>query len=75
LGQAGARRLVSGGPVKQIAGLLTAPVRRPALHVHLGAPLRLMDDRTTATEHAHRAVTAAWRTAAEHIGESSPVAV
>ncbi|MFF2025641.1 lysophospholipid acyltransferase family protein [Streptomyces sp. NPDC058171] len=75
LGQAGARRLVSGGPVKQLAGLLTAPVRRPALHVHLGAPLSLADDRVTATEHAHGAVTAAWRTAAARIGEPSPVAV
>ncbi|MGX2992734.1 lysophospholipid acyltransferase family protein [Streptomyces sp. JNUCC 64] len=75
LGQAGARRLVSGGPVKQLAGLLTAPVRRPSLHVHVGAPIRLTGDRATATEEAHRAVTAAWRTAAGHLGEEPVPAV
>ncbi|WP_267245670.1 1-acyl-sn-glycerol-3-phosphate acyltransferase [Streptomyces sp. PR69] len=69
LGQAGARRITSGSGLKQIAGLVTAPVRRPRLHVHLGAPLRLPDDVTAATATAHRAVTAAWRTAARRLGE------
>ncbi|MYS07344.1 1-acyl-sn-glycerol-3-phosphate acyltransferase [Streptomyces sp. SID6041] len=69
IGQAGARRITSGGRVKQIAGVLTAPVRRPCLHVHIGAPLRLPSDVTTATQLAHGAVTAAWRTAAGAIGE------
>ncbi|MGW1148627.1 lysophospholipid acyltransferase family protein [Streptomyces sp. NPDC002454] len=67
LGQAGARRLLSGGPAKHAAGLLTAPVRRPALHVHIGAPLHLEGDRVAATQRAHRALTAAWRTAVEHV--------
>ncbi|MER6397158.1 MULTISPECIES: lysophospholipid acyltransferase family protein [unclassified Kitasatospora] len=66
LGQAGARRLSSGGAVKQLAGLTTAPARRPALHVHLGAPVHLDDDLATATATAHRAVTAAWATAARN---------
>ncbi|WP_405983660.1 lysophospholipid acyltransferase family protein [Streptomyces sp. NBC_00872] len=72
LGQAGARRLVSGGPAKQLAGLATAPLRRPDLHVHIGAPVLLPGERTVATACAHRAVSAAWRTAAARIGE--PVA-
>ncbi|MGW4855723.1 lysophospholipid acyltransferase family protein [Streptomyces sp. NPDC004288] len=69
IGQAGARRITSGGRAKQLAGVLTAPVRRPGLHVHIGTPLRLPDDVTTATELAHRAVTEAWRRAAGALGE------
>ncbi|MBF6044559.1 1-acyl-sn-glycerol-3-phosphate acyltransferase [Streptomyces sp. NRRL B-1677] len=69
LGQAGARRVTSGSRPKQLAGLFTAPVRRPALHVHIGAPVRLTGDRASATVRAHAAVTSAWRTAAERIGE------
>ncbi|MFH8788595.1 lysophospholipid acyltransferase family protein [Streptomyces roseoverticillatus] len=69
LGQAGARRVTSGSRPKQLAGLITAPVRRPALHVHVGAPVRLTGDRASATVRAHAAVTSAWRTAAERIGE------
>ncbi|MFE2108867.1 lysophospholipid acyltransferase family protein [Kitasatospora sp. NPDC059463] len=68
LGQAGSRRLTSGGPVKQLAGLATAPVRRPTLHVHLGAPLRLPADTAEATARAHHAVTAAWTVAARRAG-------
>ncbi len=49
LGQAGSRRLTSGGTAKQLAGLATAPVRRPGLHVHLGAPLHLPADTAEAT--------------------------
>ncbi|MGW7587060.1 lysophospholipid acyltransferase family protein [Kitasatospora sp. NPDC054768] len=63
LGQCGARRLSSGGTAKQLAGFATAPLRRPALHVHLGTPLHLPGDIPEATAAAHRAVTAAWRTA------------
>jgi 1-acyl-sn-glycerol-3-phosphate acyltransferase len=69
VGQAGARRVTSGKPVKQIAGLVTAPLRRPALHVHVGAPVVLSGDRAARTEGAHHAVTAAWRTAAGLLGE------
>ncbi|MER7755363.1 lysophospholipid acyltransferase family protein [Kitasatospora sp. NPDC097643] len=68
LGQAGARRLTSGGPLKQLAGLATAPARRPALHVHLGTPLRLTGGAADATATAHAAVTAAWARAAGHPG-------
>ncbi|MEV0011531.1 lysophospholipid acyltransferase family protein [Streptomyces sp. NPDC051840] len=64
VGQAGSRRLTSGSPVKQVAGFLTAPVRRPRLHVHVGAPVRLSAEVRAGSEAAHRAVTAAWRTAA-----------
>ncbi|MBB1257072.1 1-acyl-sn-glycerol-3-phosphate acyltransferase, partial [Streptomyces sp. OF3] len=39
LGQSGARHLTSGSTAKQLAGLATAPLRRPRLHVHIGAPL------------------------------------
>ncbi|GAA2787080.1 lysophospholipid acyltransferase family protein [Kitasatospora aburaviensis] len=67
LGQCGARRLSSGNAAKQLAGLATAPLRRPALHVHLGAPLHLDGDVTEATATAHRAVTAAWRTAEQRL--------
>ncbi|MFF4379956.1 lysophospholipid acyltransferase family protein [Kitasatospora sp. NPDC001547] len=63
LGQCGARRLSSGGAAKQLAGFATAPLRRPALHVHLGTPLQLAGDIPAATAAAHHAVTAAWRTA------------
>ncbi|WP_371621693.1 1-acyl-sn-glycerol-3-phosphate acyltransferase [Streptomyces sp. NBC_01116] len=69
LGQAGARRVTSGRCVKQISGLLTAPARRPRLHVHVGAPLHLPPEVGAATATAHEAVTAAWRTAAHHLGE------
>lgn len=69
LGQAGARRITSGSRTKQLAGLLTAPLRRPGLHVHIGAPVVLTGDGTDRTAHAHAAVTAAWRTAAERLGE------
>ncbi|MEO3974852.1 lysophospholipid acyltransferase family protein [Streptomyces sp. CAU 1734] len=69
LGQAGARRVTSGGRVKQLAGVVTAPLRRPALHVHVGAPVVLMGERAARTAQAHAAVTAAWRTAAGHLGE------
>ncbi|MFE6866381.1 lysophospholipid acyltransferase family protein [Kitasatospora sp. NPDC057692] len=70
LGQAGSRRLTSGGPLKQFAGLVTAPVRRPTLHVHLGAPLHLPADTAAATAEAHRAVTAAWTVAARRAGRA-----
>ncbi|GAB7188449.1 1-acyl-sn-glycerol-3-phosphate acyltransferase [Kitasatospora sp. Ki12] len=68
LGQCGARRLSSGGAAKQLAGFATAPLRRPALHVHLGAPLHLAGDTGEATATARHAVTAAWRTAERHCG-------
>ncbi|MFE0427234.1 lysophospholipid acyltransferase family protein, partial [Streptomyces sp. NPDC058953] len=65
LGQAGARRVTSGAVPKQLAGLVTAPVRRPRLHVHIGAPLSLSADTRTATAEAHEGVTRAWRTASQ----------
>ncbi|MET9604205.1 lysophospholipid acyltransferase family protein [Streptomyces sp. NPDC006512] len=65
VGQAGARRLCSGGPVKQLAGALTAPARRPRLHVHVGAAVRLPGQVPAASADAHRAVTRAWRTAVD----------
>ncbi|WP_405721773.1 1-acyl-sn-glycerol-3-phosphate acyltransferase [Streptomyces sp. NBC_01537] len=61
LGHAGARRIISGGRTKQIAGVLTAPLRRPALHVHLGEPIHLHGDITTATACARSAVHHAWQ--------------
>ncbi|MEU3602581.1 lysophospholipid acyltransferase family protein [Streptomyces sp. NPDC006798] len=70
VGQAGARRVTSGTVPKQVAGLLTAPVRRPRLHVHIGTPLRLSADTKAATAEAHAAVTRAWRTAADHAARS-----
>ncbi|MFJ8622099.1 lysophospholipid acyltransferase family protein [Kitasatospora sp. NPDC093550] len=83
LGQCGARRLSSGGAVKQLAGFATAPLRRPALHVHLGAPFHPEGDIAGATAAARRAVTEAWRTAQQrldghgrrgalHLGTSGP---
>ena len=71
LGQAGARRISSGSRPKQVAGLLTAPLRRPRLHVHLGAPVRLSGSPAEATAQAHDAVTAAWRTAAARTGSAA----
>ncbi|MGW3076582.1 lysophospholipid acyltransferase family protein [Kitasatospora sp. NPDC001132] len=68
LGQCGARRLSSGGTAKQLAGFATAPLRRPALHVHLGTPVHLPADIPDATAAAHRAVTAAWHTAQQRCG-------
>jgi 1-acyl-sn-glycerol-3-phosphate acyltransferase len=68
LGHAGARRISSGGRTKQLAGLLTAGVRRPGTHVHVGTPFRLAEDAAAATARAHQAVTAAWKTAAERLG-------
>lgn len=74
VGQAGARRVTSGSTVKQLAGLVTAPLRRPELHVHVGAPLALTGDRAARTARARTAVTTAWRTAAAHLGEPSALA-
>jgi 1-acyl-sn-glycerol-3-phosphate acyltransferase len=39
----GARRVASGSRTKQALGWLTAPTRRPRLHVHFGSPLRVDD--------------------------------
>ncbi|MFF5025659.1 lysophospholipid acyltransferase family protein [Streptomyces collinus] len=75
VGQAGARRITSGNVAKQLAGLATAPLRRPALHVHVGTPILLGGDRAASTAKAHRAVTAAWRTAAAELGEPSALAL
>jgi 1-acyl-sn-glycerol-3-phosphate acyltransferase len=74
VGQAGARRITSGGAVKQLAGVLTAPLRRPRLHVHVGAPLKPAGDRAARTAQAHAAVTAAWRVAAAGRGEHTALA-
>ncbi|MYR89154.1 1-acyl-sn-glycerol-3-phosphate acyltransferase, partial [Streptomyces sp. SID685] len=72
VGQAGARRVTSGSAMKQLAGLATAPLRRPRLHLHVGLPLLLDGDGQAATAQARLAVTAAWKTAATQLGE--PVA-
>ncbi|MGK5731957.1 lysophospholipid acyltransferase family protein [Streptomyces sp. URMC 124] len=70
LGQAGARRLVSGLPAKQLAGLATAPLRRPRVHVHVGARTQVTGvDMVTATVHARQAVTRAWETAVRCLSE------
>lgn len=74
LGQAGARRVTSGNVAKQLAGLVTSPVRRPGLHVHMGAPLTLTGDHAARTAQAYGAVTDAWRTAAAHLGEPAALA-
>ncbi|MYW62567.1 1-acyl-sn-glycerol-3-phosphate acyltransferase [Streptomyces sp. SID8379] len=74
VGQAGARRVTSGSTLKQLAGLATAPLRRPALHVHVGAPVVLTGDRIVGTARARTAVTTAWRTAAAHLGEPAALA-
>ncbi|THA24059.1 1-acyl-sn-glycerol-3-phosphate acyltransferase [Streptomyces sp. RKND-216] len=74
VGQAGARRVTSGGAVKQLAGLVTAPLRRPDLHVHVGAPLALTGDHPARTARAHGAVTTAWRVAASRLGEPAALA-
>ncbi|MEV5428098.1 lysophospholipid acyltransferase family protein [Streptomyces sp. NPDC052701] len=69
VGHAGARRLSSGSVAKQLAGALTAPVRRPRLHVHVGTPVRLPADVADGTAAAHRAVSLAWAKAARAVGE------
>ncbi|KOY50430.1 lysophospholipid acyltransferase family protein [Streptomyces sp. XY332] len=74
VGQAGARRITSGRVAKQLAGLATAPLRRPDLHVHVGAPLQLIGDHQVCTTRARTAVTSAWRTAAAHLGEPAALA-
>ncbi|WFB10869.1 1-acyl-sn-glycerol-3-phosphate acyltransferase [Streptomyces sp. LX-29] len=69
LGQAGARRVVSGSPSKQLAGLVTAPVRRPRVHVHVGARTPVSDDTAAANAYVRQAVTRAWETAVRQLGE------
>ncbi|MCP3769985.1 lysophospholipid acyltransferase family protein [Streptomyces sp. MAR25Y5] len=71
VGQVGARRLCSGTVAKQLAGVLTAPVRRPRFHVHIGGPVRLPAETARGTSIAHGAVSAAWRRAAHAVGEST----
>lgn len=70
VGQAGARALASGNPFEQVARLLTAPLRRPRLHVHVGPPLRLDGEQTQAQALAltHSALTQAWHVAARRAG-------
>lgn len=74
VGQAGARRVISGSTSKQLAGLATAPMRRPGLHVHVGAPLELTGDCAGRSDRARTAVTDAWRTAATCLGEPAALA-
>ncbi|GGX23105.1 lysophospholipid acyltransferase family protein [Streptomyces chryseus] len=74
VGQAGARRVTSGSVAKQLAGLATAPLRRPELHVHVGKPLKLPGDSAAGTTRAREAVTAAWRTAAARLGDRAALA-
>ncbi|MEE1752893.1 lysophospholipid acyltransferase family protein [Streptomyces sp. SP18CS02] len=69
VGQAGARRVTSGSVPKQLAGLFTAPLRRPDLHVHVGKSFQLTEEGAARTERARAAVTDAWRTAAAQLGE------
>ncbi|WP_424216674.1 lysophospholipid acyltransferase family protein (plasmid) [Streptomyces sp. BI20] len=66
IGQAGARRISSGSTLKQLAGVLTAPVRRPSVHVHVEPPIHFPAGLSLpeATALAHSAVTSAWRVAA-----------
>ncbi|KIF00502.1 acyltransferase, partial [Streptomyces sp. RSD-27] len=71
---AGARRVVSGNAAKQLAGLVTAPLRRPRLHVHVGCPVELTGDADARTRQAHAAVTDAWRTAAVQLREPAAYA-
>ncbi|MFJ3923440.1 lysophospholipid acyltransferase family protein [Streptomyces sp. NPDC090022] len=72
VGQAGARRISSGSRAKQLAGALTAPARRPDLHVHVAAPVHLPPGEVpAATAHVHRAVTAAWRTAVDTLARQA----
>ncbi|MFJ6658973.1 lysophospholipid acyltransferase family protein [Streptomyces sp. NPDC091377] len=68
VGHAGARRISSGSTAKQLAGAVSAPLRRPHFHVHVGAPVRLPSDPGRATLVAHRAVSGAWGTAARAVG-------
>ncbi|MEU1824238.1 lysophospholipid acyltransferase family protein [Streptomyces abikoensis] len=75
VGQAGARRITSGSRAKQLAGVLTAPIRRPRLHVHIGTPLQLPADIPAATAQAHQAVTRAWKSAAQAVAEPAALAV
>ncbi|MFJ9422352.1 lysophospholipid acyltransferase family protein [Streptomyces sp. NPDC101249] len=67
LGHAGARRIVSGSGIKQLAGVCTAPLRRPALHVHLGEPVTPRGDVAAATAELRAAVHRAWRHAVEQL--------
>lgn len=72
--QAGGRRITSASVAKQLAGLATAPQRRPDLRVHVGAPLQLIGDRQVCTTRARTVVTSAWRTAPVHLGEPAALA-
>jgi 1-acyl-sn-glycerol-3-phosphate acyltransferase len=67
LGQAGSRRITSGSTLKQVAGVATAPLRRPRIQVTLGAPVRLTGSVSQATAQAHTAVTAAWQAAVDEL--------
>ncbi|PYC78238.1 1-acyl-sn-glycerol-3-phosphate acyltransferase [Streptomyces tateyamensis] len=68
LGQAGARRLSSGSGTKQLAGVLTAPLRRPDYHVHLGAPVQVDGELAAVREQVRAAVTGAWQEAVRRRG-------
>ncbi|MET8944960.1 lysophospholipid acyltransferase family protein [Streptomyces sp. NPDC004542] len=69
VGQAGSRALASGSCAGQVARVLTAPLRRPRLCVHVGAPLRLDGEpgQARALGLARGALTRAWLTAARRL--------
>ncbi|GGT00883.1 lysophospholipid acyltransferase family protein [Streptomyces chromofuscus] len=69
IGQAGARALASGGHVAQVVRLLTAPLHRPRLYVHVGAPLHLGNEQAQALAVARSGLTRAWCTAARRLGK------
>ena len=68
LGQVGSRRITSGSTFKQVAGVATAPLRRPRIQVTLGAPVLLSGSVAQATAQAHAAVTGAWHAAVAELG-------
>ncbi|MER5863445.1 lysophospholipid acyltransferase family protein [Kitasatospora sp. NPDC002040] len=63
VGHAGARRVSSGSGAKQLAGWATAPLRRPRVHVHFGAPLPAGDG-----DGLESAMAAAWERAVLAVG-------
>lgn len=62
LGRTGARALASGRPVEQVTRVLTAPLRRPRLHAHVGAPRQ-----RSGPGPRHGPLTRAWCTAARRL--------
>jgi 1-acyl-sn-glycerol-3-phosphate acyltransferase len=72
LGHAGTRRVSSGSTRrKQIAGLATAGLRRPRLHLCIGSPMLISDASVASVELLHSAMLETWAQAVRSVARGT----